>query len=499
MNNSILNNYLSNFYLSSPDNVKFIGYGYKIKNNIQTNIKSIVFGVEQKLPLNEILPDQLIPNNLTIDNTNYITDVIEIKGSFNKSSYCYTCDINNTSDDHRTRTLPIKGGISLGIENQNKAGTLGLIVKDNQTNTLVGLTCGHIVVSNTTINSSRENEISQASSTQNINIVQPAYIDDSDNHYIGAVKRYIPIDPNSINIVDAAIISLDFNTISQSDSIKQVGLNNTQSLPFATTQEIDSLLDEPRPMLVKSGRTSGFVNCEMATQYLFGSLDIVDIDNSTFSDCIIFSYLQEQNGDWASNVVCPGDSGQVIIANFNGIYKVVGLVFAGGATFEYFGNPYNLGIACRIDKVSQLLDISNWDGSAPIKYSNKNNWIFLNKNGLLSNVSITENNKKYWQAGTILADNQLKSLYVSYMNCEEINIESYTILSKTSNSIVLQIASNTLCNNNVYFQVAFYDIDNNTIQNFTTIQKINSLIDNVEISLLPNTYRIEIRLVTSVL
>jgi hypothetical protein len=83
--------------------------------------------------------------------------------------------------------------------------------------------------------------------------------------------------------------------------------------------------------------------------------------------------------------VCPwpvwgGDSGSTLIANIGGVWKIVGLVFAGN------GTPYNpqtglpnvtigntvyplqvassIGYACRIDQVASQLGIKAWTGSA---------------------------------------------------------------------------------------------------------------------------------------
>jgi hypothetical protein len=112
----------------------------------------------------------------------------------------------------------------------------------------------------------------------------------------------------------------------------------------------------------------------------------------------------------ASVSVCPypawaGDSGSTLIANIGGIWKIVGLVFAGD------GMPYNppvtglnyeiassMGLACRIDHVASQLGIKAWTGSiAPVV--DENTIVYKTVSGSSSNSTLICSGSTYWQVG----------------------------------------------------------------------------------------------------
>lgn len=84
-----------------------------------------------------------------------------------------------------------------------------------------------------------------------------------------------------------------------------------------------------------------------------------------------------------------GDSGSALIADFSGEKKIIGLVFA--------GNDYT-GAACRIDKVSELLNISAWNGES-VNYSDISNIEEITIDGLSDDEYIISSGKTYWQVG----------------------------------------------------------------------------------------------------
>jgi hypothetical protein len=161
-------------------------------------------------------------------------------------------------------------------------------------------------------------------------------------------------------------------------------------MPFASTSEINALFTS-NPELYSSGRTTGakgspgtlcplrifslginsYVGYNLqGTQTLAFMQDLIAFvkpDNSA-------SYAPPTPGAPVS--ICPypawaGDSGSTLIANIGGIWKIIGLVFAGnGAPYGALGNyeiASSMGLACRIDYIESQLGIKAWTGSiAPV-------------------------------------------------------------------------------------------------------------------------------------
>jgi hypothetical protein len=110
-----------------------------------------------------------------------------------------------------------------------------------------------------------------------------------------------------------------------------------------------------------------------------------------------------------TNPVCaggPGDSGALLYGLFNAnsptlsAWKIVGLHFAGSPTDlsrEWTGIN-DIGYACRIDRVSELLSLSAWNGQQ-VRYTNLNNVKKVEIANRQSDVSIIRNGRKYWQTG----------------------------------------------------------------------------------------------------
>ena len=87
--------------------------------------------------------------------------------------------------------------------------------------------------------------------------------------------------------------------------------------------------------------------------------------------------------------IAPGDSGSALIADINGIKKIIGVCFAGNAIYGY---------ACRIDRVKELLKIEEWNGEV-LNYSDTPSIMEHTIDGLSDVESITLNGKVYWQVG----------------------------------------------------------------------------------------------------
>ena len=191
-------------------------------------------------------------------------------------------------------------------------------------------------------------------------------------------------------------------------------------MPFASTAEINDLLNNNYEFY-SSGRTTGPKGspntlCPLR-MFSYTSFPIAYPLQGTstlsyFTDVIAYikptdssSYNPSTN---TSNVqVCSypvwgGDSGSTLIANIGGVWKIIGLVFAGN------GMNYNpslgyqvastVGYACRIDQVASQLGIKAWTGSiAPVV--DESTIVYKTISGSNSNSTLVCSGSTYWQVG----------------------------------------------------------------------------------------------------
>ena len=195
-------------------------------------------------------------------------------------------------------------------------------------------------------------------------------------------------------------MSLCANTVSNTTSFTQLGINYNQPMVFSNTAEIDSLLVTPRTIL-SSGRTSGVKSgdCGLKINLLGATQDVgsYPLQGSgrtvSYNDLIVFTRLSES----CNFPIYGGDSGSVLIADFNGEYKIIGLNFAGssqvpGSTTEIG----QFGYACRIDNVAFELGVEAWDGTPKNTVSTIEKVITP---GGSPNKTIIVGGKTYWQVG----------------------------------------------------------------------------------------------------
>jgi hypothetical protein len=95
--------------------------------------------------------------------------------------------------------------------------------------------------------------------------------------------------------------------------------------------------------------------------------------------------------------IAGGDSGSALIADFNGVWKIIGLVFAGG-TIVQAGVTYYVGVACRIDEIANIMQIEAWDGTAK-NYIDDNSFQYITVPGGSSDLTKTCGGSTYWQVG----------------------------------------------------------------------------------------------------
>ena len=408
-----IKNKLNELYKSTPDYVG-VAYGYKTVQGLETSNISIVFTVPKKKPLNEIPFNEHLPEFVEIDGTIYRTDVVEIEKVLTMNDTvscdnplinpsCYTWSpLGSVSPPNRGTIRPLVGGISLTAGHLlGTVGTIGLIVVDSSSQKLVGLTNNHVVVQDASYTSYRNlsgpivNEYKYPA-YQNGESATPSI-----SQVIGEVVRYVPLKSQpDLNTVDGALVSLSASTLSNVESFKQLGIDYNQPMSFATTSEIDSLLVTPRTIL-SSGRTTGSKkgDCGLKIKFLnatqdVGSYPLQGVGRTvSFNELICFTRLSE-TCNWP---IYHGDSGSVLIADFDGVYKIIGLNFAGSAQVD--GSTTQIGqygYACRIDNVAFELGIQAWDGTSVNAVTTIDK--ILTPNGS-ANKTIIVDGKTYWQVG----------------------------------------------------------------------------------------------------
>ena len=194
---------------------------------------------------------------------------------------------------NRDLQRPLKGGISISSTSkltpfapstQATKGTMGAIIQDSGSGALLGLTNNHVVIRDafytnqrTFINPQNEYDLTDPDgNTFGSNILPSSYTQlvyqDAENgsangvKEIGRVLRYVPLYTTSstissggtlVNKVDGALFSLyctsstGASIIDFTSSYQQLGFTTaslyTSSLPFASTAEIDGMIDPTSP------------------------------------------------------------------------------------------------------------------------------------------------------------------------------------------------------------------------------------------------------------
>jgi hypothetical protein len=418
--------------VDNPYDAHEIAIGCKYKNGQYTDEKVIRFGVEQKLPLDQIPSDKLIPKTLTVNGVEYKTDVyvaptdVSTAAAIRKIddvgtqdlirvmsvSYCNPIGDNSVPpvvsppvSYNRATTRPLRGGVSMAAPPPTgyvNAGTLGLIVVDNIDGKMVGLTNNHVCGNpGGSVNKCKfyANDAYSASYSQynTINAYQQSSWDsgivNKASDLVGFAKRQFPLSSIGYNYIDAGIVNLT-SSIVDSGSWNAVGSSFVSSPPFATTEEID-LLILSTTLVFKSGRTTGpigldnYSGCAFQITNTSTTLNVsgfgTGIPSLIFSDCLTLTST-------GTVVGIGGDSGSVVYAKIGGVWKVVGLFFAGNG-------DGSVGYACRIDRVSNLLKISAYDGGSYSANPGTRTYVTASLAEFGGKASASFNGEIYWQIG----------------------------------------------------------------------------------------------------
>lgn len=167
-------------------NVVGVGLGYKIVNGCTTNRMCITVYVTQKLPLNSIGYNSIIPKYFCGISTDVIESGYVSVGNFN-------CVCSNSPLQHRIR--PCNGGFSIGANGMPDC-SLGCLVKDTSNNIYV-LTCNHSIAKN------NESSIGVTQITQ----PAPKYGGKIPRDTVATVSKFekVNVTPGVINYIDAVI------------------------------------------------------------------------------------------------------------------------------------------------------------------------------------------------------------------------------------------------------------------------------------------------------
>lgn len=397
--------------LNMPSDCVSIEYGYKEVNGSLTDEKSIIFMFRKKKPLSEIPPDEVIPSHIELNNEIIRTDVKEGENYFTANVACPSSFYSWSSDTSLNPTgvttppqqyyvRPLKGGLEIHNQSEFFSGTMGFIAVDKETNSLVGVTNAHVMC-DIFFNAAEPNR--GIYNVFNVNMGQPYGF--SPEIRVGVTKRYVPAYsfPN-INYVDGALLTLNSSVVDLNESYKYEGLSFTNPPPFATTEEIDQLIDN-NWNFYSAGRTTG-AKGEGVTKLKFVGYANVSVWNylssttvrlAQYNDCL--SYIASASttaaGDRCFFPINEGDSGSALLADINGVIKIVGLSFAG----TKIDGRFTIARACRIDRVAQELNIEAFTGQT-VNFSNNSNPQVHYEMGLSPLSAVTINGNKYYQVGT---------------------------------------------------------------------------------------------------
>ena len=391
-----IKNKIREIYEDKNYNVKSVELGKRRKNGEKTGEISICVYVHRKKPLNELKKEEVLPRYFTIDGKDIRVDVIEQKEDFTALA-CWNHNIvqdtqgndkfaPNDPEIFRLQgdpqlLTPVKGGQQIGqfptsfqANGASSVGTLGFMGVDPIDNKIVGVTNNHVACKKGTFTSDRDS-INEFSDPYNIiepiewildnNLYPPGgvFTDFSQTglnfwvHGATNIKRYIPYLENGINYVDVALLIMEPSHI-DNDSYQihtpTTEPDYTPHYPFATTAEIDDLMNNPRTIF-STGRTTGpkgwgsDPSCILEITGLAQNAMVNGLSDSTldFSDLISFEF-----NDGSQFPIAGGDSGSALIAEFDGVRKIIGLNFAGNTT---------RGLACRIDRVAEAIKLKAWD------------------------------------------------------------------------------------------------------------------------------------------
>lgn len=427
-----LKNELEKRFDETPDYVIGVSYGFKKINGQKTNQKSVIFKVTEKKPVSQIPQNEIIPQTLKVGNTEYITDVVE--GTKSQFFNCFASESDPSIQRLRgipNLLAPMRGGNELVLmpdgwsgpalgSSDYTVGTLGFFAVDNYDNKVVGVTNSHVAVLHRLFCNERdiedesplpynsvdprpwENILPDLEIAPNCSVWNNTNLSNASVN----IKRYMPVTAIGRNYVDCALLIMNSDNVpatatayidSTSYQVWQpIGEPDYPThMPFASKQELDNLLIS-NPNLYSTGRRTGpkgwspVSSCILRVTEVGVNETIGGEEGDTYwSDIIKFQYE-----DGVGYPARPGDSGSVVIADFSGVRKIIGLLFAGNESESY-------GLFCRIDRVAATMNIRAWDASYVLdkSYPTKTEIVVTENANLGGTPSFVQNGKHFWQSG----------------------------------------------------------------------------------------------------
>jgi len=297
------------------DNLIAYTISTKVTNGIRTDIPCITFHVEHKKDVSQLDVSQIIPSTFLLEGIEIVTDVVQsskvqhLGAPYNSSNLINPSNSNIQSflniEDEVKRTVKLVNGIDIlsdtpSIANVNyfnkpsnktvepislnyrknrpllggsssiyvgaSDATLGLIVRDSTDDSVVAMSNNHVYAASQFTGAGALS--GDFKSTLGLSARQPAspsYSPYGNSDYrqdiIGIHKRCVPLDITGYNQVDCAIVQLTGYSLIQALCTQVTGFKETGPYQFATTQEIDSLIDPTSPNyqspIFRNGRTLG--------------------------------------------------------------------------------------------------------------------------------------------------------------------------------------------------------------------------------------------------
>ncbi len=295
-------------------NVVACGLGYKIFEGQTTSELSLIVSVIQKVPREQLLPQDIIPKSLE----GMLTDVVET-GRISAQ----------IPENPRGRFRPAQPGISIGHRDIT-AGTFGLLVQRNGVS--------HILSNNHVLANSNAARIGDP-------IYQPGPADGGTaSDRIAALAEFAPLDfgdtPSQCRIADAVAAWLNFvahatGSSHRLQSVQQTSGVNTMDAALAQPDTPDLVIPTVLGLglptgvntpalgmqVQKMGRTTGLTNGYITQVDVTVSVDYAG-RTAHFTDQIITNSMSS-----------PGDSGSGILDMDR---RAVGLLFAGSTTVTIF-------------------------------------------------------------------------------------------------------------------------------------------------------------------
>lgn len=315
--------------LLRKNNVVGVGIGKKMVGGKQTDQNCITVMVSQKVPIQALSKDDVIPREIE----GIVTDVVQV-GTLRAFA------------ERTDRWRPAPGGVSIG-HYKITAGTLGAIVKDKRTGKRLILSNNHVLANSN-------------DATQGDEILQPGPYDggNSAEDVIAKLDRFVPIKfgsaPPDCGVSKSVVafcnlLARFLGSSHRLQAIKTSAETNRVDAGLALPLADDLVSDE----ILEIGQVSGWTNNVQIGTVVKKSGRTTELteDKVQILDATVnIQYGEGKLATFTGQIVAgpmsqPGDSGSLVVDSQN---RSVGLLFAGSDQSTIF-NP--------IKDVIFLLDI----------------------------------------------------------------------------------------------------------------------------------------------